>query len=97
VHLAELRLLGVTDQVVLSTAADQARILVSADTDFGSLLRSGRRTAPSLVLLRGAPSSAEQLGLLRATLVHNADQLVLGAVVVVRGNGEARVRRLPLD
>lgn len=54
VSVADLDLRGATDDVIMATAAEQRRVLVSADTDFGELLARGRERQPSLVLYRGS-------------------------------------------
>jgi hypothetical protein len=41
VHVADLGLLGAIDPIVMQTAADAGRVLVTADTDFGELLALG--------------------------------------------------------
>lgn len=37
-HLTDLDLLGATDEQVLAAALDDDRVLITADTDFGTLL-----------------------------------------------------------
>ena len=49
VHVRPLGLAAAKDPVVLETAREAGRILVSADTDFGALLAAGRATSPSVV------------------------------------------------
>ncbi len=55
VAVAALDLCGVPDSIVMATAREQRRVLVSADTDFGEILaaRSNDRL-PSVVLYRGS-------------------------------------------
>ncbi len=85
------------EENVLGLARLHRRTLISADTDFGTLLaRTGART-PSIILLRRAtPRRAEQIAsLLLANLDQLSEDLVAGAVVVVT-DVDLRIRRLPI-
>lgn len=72
-------------------------MILSADSDFASMLALGRGTAPSLVLFRSADMfrPLEQAALLVANLPGVEDELKAGAVVSI-SRGHLRVRRLPL-
>lgn len=85
------------DIEVLKRAKEAQRILVSADTDFGTLLARSGATAPSVVLLRrsGGRRSEQIAELLIANLPHLHEELEAGAIVVIRDDN-IRVRRLPL-
>lgn len=92
-HVGDVGLLGAHDEAVLALAAEQARILLTADTDFGALLALSGITAPRVVLLRRGDRRAQQ----RAQAVLDAskaagDALEEGALVVVEGT-RLRVRR----
>jgi predicted nuclease of predicted toxin-antitoxin system len=52
VHVAELGLSRANDQTILDRAADEGRVLMSADTDFSMLLAQAHRRQPSLILFR---------------------------------------------
>ena len=82
---------------VLARTLQDGRVLVSADTDFGTLLVISRSRGPSVVLLRiGSGRRAEALaGLLLANLPPLADDLARGAMVVITDK-RVRVRRLPI-
>ncbi|MGH7741600.1 MAG: DUF5615 family PIN-like protein [Candidatus Eiseniibacteriota bacterium] len=97
VHVRDLGLQAAPDEVVLARALTESRILVSADTDFGTILALRSEAKPSFVLLRGAGSRrpdaqarAVQLALSLAAL-----DLEKGAVVVVEAD-RIRVRPLPI-
>jgi predicted nuclease of predicted toxin-antitoxin system len=96
-HVARLGLRAAADEVVLETARLDARILVSADTDFGALLAASGATSPSMVLVRRvADRRVEDLAaLLVANLPVVAQDLSSGCVVVI-GEDSLRVRRLPI-
>jgi predicted nuclease of predicted toxin-antitoxin system len=95
VHVRTLSLHSATDDVVFQTAIAQERVLVSADTDFGTMLTLRKATRPSVILLRhGAPRRPEeQVALLLANLPAIAADLEGGAIVVFRKD-RIRVRRL---
>lgn len=95
-HVGDLGLLGSVDEVVMRSAREARRILISADTDFGELLALGSHTGPSVVLLRRSPHDADdQVRILLAGLDAVADELVAGAIVVLTPD-RIRVRSLPI-
>jgi predicted nuclease of predicted toxin-antitoxin system len=96
VHVRILSLHGATDDVVFQTAVDQGRVLVSADTDFGTMLTMRQQTRPSVILLRhGAPRRPdEQAALLLVNLPAIAEDLKAGAIIVFRKD-RIRIRPLP--
>jgi predicted nuclease of predicted toxin-antitoxin system len=49
VHVAELSMLGADDAAILAQAAAENRTLVTADTDFGTLLALSGATDPAIV------------------------------------------------
>lgn len=69
---------------------------MSADTDFGELLALGRRSMPSVILLRRNHESSDQCNAVLAALVDVEDSLRAEAVVVITAN-RVRVRDLPID
>lgn len=97
VHVRDLGLISAPDDVVIGRAAAENRVLVSADTDFGTLLARTAATAPSFVLIRRAAGrrASEQARLLTDNLPVVADDLEAGAVVVL-GEDSLRIRRRPI-
>lgn len=51
-HVRQIGLAGTFDPGVLELAAREDRVLISADTDFGTLLARTHAIAPSFVLIR---------------------------------------------
>lgn len=81
----------------LRSGGDEERIVVSADTDFETLLAARRATNPSLILFRRGTQRRpdEQAALLLSNLSALADALADGSVAVIEPE-RIRVRSLPL-
>lgn len=85
VHVRDLGRAGASDLELLVVAADEDRVIVSGDTDFGELLARTNRSRPSIVLLRrqAGRKAAQVASLLLANLPAVEDDLGAGAIVVV--------------
>ena len=95
--MGDVGLLTASDEKIMAQARAENRVIVSADSDFATMLALGGLTVPSLVLLRSADHLApvDQAALLLANLPTVADDLVCGSVVYLSPR-HLRVRRLPL-
>jgi predicted nuclease of predicted toxin-antitoxin system len=87
----------VRERIVLHTAQQDDRILVSADTDFGALLAASHESSPSVVLVRRVVGRRVEVlaGLLIANLPPVEEDLLAGSIVVI-GDDSLRIRRLPI-
>lgn len=97
VHTIERGLERSSDDLLATLAANERRIIVSGDTDFGALLALRDRRSPSVILFRSRHtfSADSQHALLSAHLNDIALDLEAGAVIVI-ADDRIRVRRLPL-
>ena len=84
------------DLEIFVRAASEGRALISADTDFGSILALRDEKKPSVILFRRCPKKpAEQLQLLVSNLAAIKEPIELGSIVVIEAS-RIRVRRLPV-
>lgn len=97
VHVRDLGMSAAPDEDIFDTALSQDRVIVSADTDFATILAVRDAAAPSLLLFRGNVTRvpAKQVMLLLAHLERIESDLAKGCVAVFDSK-RIRIRRLPL-
>lgn len=95
-HVGELGLATADDSLIFSRAAADRCVIITQDTDYGTLLSVSGQRVPSVILLRmreGRP--LVQAAILLRNLPALEEALREGAVVVL-GDASIRIRKLPL-
>jgi predicted nuclease of predicted toxin-antitoxin system len=97
VHVRTRGLQAADDEELFALAAVEGRTIISADTDFGTLLALRHESRPSVVLFRrGTPRRPDrQAALLIANLSILEPELDRGAIVALYDT-RLRIRRLPI-
>jgi predicted nuclease of predicted toxin-antitoxin system len=95
IHVRDRSLGAAEDEIIFDVAHAEGRVIVSADTDFGSLLAERQDSKPSFILFRRvADEPHQQLAILLANLSAILEPLENGSVVVIEQH-RIRIRPLP--
>jgi predicted nuclease of predicted toxin-antitoxin system len=93
--LREQGLHRLADGDVFAKAADEKRVLLTFDLDFGEIVGLGLQSGSSVIVFRLRNTRTDfVLERLRDVLEHSSEALQVGAIVAVE-DGRHRVRNLP--
>jgi predicted nuclease of predicted toxin-antitoxin system len=98
VHVRDRQMGAASDQAIFDLAQRERRVIVSADTDFGTILAQRKAAEPSVILFRRNTGRRPtvQFELLMKNLHQIANALESGSVVVIEAD-RIRIRALPLS
>jgi predicted nuclease of predicted toxin-antitoxin system len=98
VHVRDIGLHRAPDEDIFDWAAAEDFMLVTADTDFGTLLASRSTSKPSLILFRGEGSRRPDVlaALMLSNLAQLTDALSAGCIVTIEP-ARLRIRQLPIS
>jgi predicted nuclease of predicted toxin-antitoxin system len=97
-HVRDYGMRAATDLEIFTRAASEDRVVVSADSDFGTLLALRNEAKPSVILIRSAGQRrpSEQVALILTNLPVIEQALLSGSIVTFKGD-RIRIRSLPIN
>lgn len=95
IHVVEYGMQASGDELILARAAEEDRVVITADTDYGMLVALGQLGKPSVVLLRRPRNTDERIRLLLLVLPNVETSLTNGAIVTI-DRSQVRVPDLPV-
>jgi len=86
-----------SDEEIFEHAQKEKRIIVSADTDFGTILALRNQQFPSVIIFRRTKNRKppEQVNLLIANLKEIESSLESGSIIIIEDK-RIRIRSLPI-
>jgi len=98
VHVRDYDLQRASDDEIFDKAEAENRIIVSADTDFGTILALRSKKEPSVILFRrGLERRPEQQLTLLLTHLPIIKEVLENGAIVIFHQTHLRIRHLPID
>jgi len=97
IHVRDMNMQKCSDEEIFDFAQQEERIIVSADTDFGTIIALRNEKYPSIIIFRRIKNRKplEQVALLISNLKQIEEYLIKGSIVIIEDK-RIRVRPLPI-
>jgi len=97
IHVRDINMQKCSDEEIFYFAQKEERIIVSADTDFGTIIALRNERFPSIIIFRRTRNRKppEQAALLISNLEQIEASLKKGSIVIIEDN-RIRIRALPI-
>jgi predicted nuclease of predicted toxin-antitoxin system len=97
IHVRDMDMQTCPDEEIFDFAQEEERIIVSADTDFGTIIALRNEQFPSIIIFRRTRNRRpiEQVALLISNLDQIEVSLRKGSIVIIEDN-RIRIRALPI-
>ncbi len=97
VHAFDQGMAQAPDSELLDCAVREARVVITADTDFPQLLALSRSATPGIVLFRGGDYSTQETIEILERLLLAVPETALAEGICVADRRQIRYRRLPVE
>ena len=94
IHVRDLGMAEAADQDILAHAAQDNRVIITQDTDFGTLLAISQASRPSVILLRMRDGHPQSQGKAILSALESVEQALGEGAIAVIGDASVRVRKL---
>jgi predicted nuclease of predicted toxin-antitoxin system len=95
VHWRDVGSASASDDAIMDWAADEDRIVLTADHDFAAAIATRALAAPSVVQLRTSNTDPDGVGAFVLQCISVAAEELRGGAILTIDSGRARLRRGP--